>query len=113
MMTRKQISYTMAYTMLNEMPVSKEEVLKRALERNLILTSSYVLSSGTLYTYKEGWLLKLEGTRCSFSVFAYDNDGKLLFARKPNESSLHLLYEEWLRFDECDYFDWEKRRIAK
>ena len=109
----ENICYEMAYRMLDEMPECKAEVLCKALDRNLILTSCSVLSSGYLYTYKEGWLLKLEGTRCSFSVFAYDNDGELLFSRKPKESSLHLLYSKWLTFNECDYDRWKARRIAK
>jgi len=88
---------------LHEMPEEKKEVLKKALERNLILTSSYVLSGCTLTIYKEGWLVKLDGTRCSFSVFAKDNDGEFEFIRKPNESKLHKLYEQWQPMDERDY----------
>jgi len=88
---------------LHEMPEEKKEVLKKALERNLILTSSYVLSSCTLTIYKEGWLVKLDGTRCNFSVFAKDNDGDFEFIRKPNESKLHKLYEQWQPMDERDY----------
>lgn len=88
---------------LNEMPESKKEVLRRALERNSILTSAAVLSSCTLTIYKEGWLVKLDGTRCSFSVYAEDDDGEFVFKRKPNENKLHKLYEQWIPMNECDY----------
>jgi hypothetical protein len=88
---------------LQEMPEEKKEVLGKALERNLILTSTAVLSSCTLTVYKEGWLVKLDGTRCSFSVFAKDNDGDFEFIRKPNENKLSKLYEEWHSMDETDY----------
>lgn len=90
--------------MLTEMPESKKAVLKKALERNFILTSSYVLSSCTLTVYKEGWLVKLEGTRASFSVFAKDNDGEFIFMRKPNDDKLHYLYEEWQSMNESDFY---------
>lgn len=89
--------------MLKEMPEAKKEVLTKALTRNFILTSAYVLSSCTLVVYKEGFLVKLEGTRASFSVYAKDNDGELVFTRKPNEDKLHKLYEEWQNMNEEDY----------
>lgn len=92
---------------LNEMPESKKTVLKRALNRNFILTSSYVLSSCTLTVYKEGWLIKLEGTRCSFSVYAKDNDGEFEIMRKPNEDKLHKLYSDWMSMNECDFDDFQ------
>lgn len=88
---------------LNLMPDQKKAVLSKALDRNFILTSARVLSSCTLVVYKEGWLVKLDGTRCSFSVFAKDNDGEFVFTRKPNESKLHKLYEDWESMNESDY----------
>ena len=91
--------------MLESMPEAKKAVLVKALERNMILTSSWVLSSCTLVIYKEGWLLKLDGTRCSFSVFAKDNDGEFEFIRKPAESKLHKLYEEWQGMNESDFYE--------
>ena len=91
--------------MLTQMPEAKKATLVKALERNLILTSSWVLSSCTLTIYKEGWLVKLDGTRCSFSVFAKDNDGEYEFIRKPNENKLHKLYEEWQGMNESDFYE--------
>ena len=89
--------------MLYQMPQEKKEVLKKALERNCILTSAYVLENCTLTVYKEGWLVELSGCRSSFSVYAKDNDGEFIFMRKPNENKLHKLYSEWERMNESDY----------
>jgi len=89
--------------MLHEMPETKKTVLVKALQRNLTLTSSWVLSSCTLTVYKEGWLVQLDGTRSSFSVFAKDNDGEFEFIRKPNENKLHKLYDEWQSMNESDF----------
>lgn len=89
---------------LEEMPHSKKRVLINALERNFELTSSWILEHGTLTCYKEGWYITLQGTRCSFSVWADDNDGELVFHRKPNESKLHKLWEYDLHFGEGDFF---------
>ena len=72
---------------LREMPESKKQALDNALYRNMLLTSASVLSSCTMTVYKEGWYLKFDGTRCSFSVFAKDNDGDLEFIRKPKEDT--------------------------
>lgn len=66
--------------------------LKKALDRNFILTSSYNLEDLTLEIYKEGFYLILEGVRCSYKVFARDDDGKLELIRKPRE--LNLIYSE-------------------
>lgn len=90
--------------MLKEMPEEKKIVLENALYRNLILTSASVLSSCTFTVYKEGFSVKLDGTRCSFSVYAKDNDGELEFIRKPAENKLHKLYEEWHSMSECDFY---------
>lgn len=99
----KKFNREIVAQILSEMPESKKAVLCKALDRNLILTSSRVLASCDLTIYKEGWLVKLEGTRCSFSVFAKDNDGEFEFIRKPNENSLHKLYSEWTSMNESDY----------
>lgn len=90
---------------LKNMTQEKKAVLTKALERNFILTSSYVLSSCTLTVYKEGWLVKLEGTRSNFSVFAIwdDFNGEFITIRKPNESKLNKLYDEWQTMNEDDY----------
>ena len=66
--------------------------LEKALDRNFILTSSYNLEELTLEIYKEGFYLILEGTRCSYKVFARDNDGKLELIRKPRV--LNKIYSE-------------------
>lgn len=101
----KTYNQSIVSDILNQMPAEKKAVLGRALDRNLILTSTRVLSSCTLTVYKEGWLVTLEGTRCSFSVFAKDNDGEYEFIRKPNESKLHKLYDDWESMDESDYYN--------
>lgn len=97
------INYEIAAQMMKEMPESKKEVLRKALTRNLILTSSRVMSFGKMTIYKEGWYLELEGTRCSFSVFAKDNDGEFQFCRKPVERLLNKIYDETLYFNEGDF----------
>ena len=89
--------------MIETMPEEKKVVLGKALYRNFLLTSSKTLSSCTLTIYKEGFLVKLEGTRCNFTVYANDNDGELEFTRKPAESKLHKLYEQWQYMSEADF----------
>ena len=91
--------------MLNNMPESKKTTLSKALDRNLVLTSSRVLAFATLTVYKEGWLLTLEGTRCGFKVFARDNDGEFEFIRKPNDNKLHKLYDEHDKLSESDFIN--------
>ena len=100
----KKINKEIAKEMLSILPESKKKALNNALERNMILTSAYVLSMGEMTIYKEGWYLVLHGTRCSFSVFAKDNDGELQIIRKPNENKLHKLYEQTLYFNESDFY---------
>lgn len=97
------INYEIAMDMLKEMPESKKETLKKALYRNWLLTSTYIMESGTLTIYKEGFWLTLNGTRCSFSVFAFDDDGVFRFSRKPYEKSLNKIYDDDLRFSEGDF----------
>lgn len=70
----------------------RKTTLEKALDRNFILTSSYNLEELTLEIYKEGFYLILEGTRCSYKVFARDNDGKLELIRKPRV--LNKIYSE-------------------
>lgn len=85
---KNNINYEIAIEMLTNMPETKKQTLRKALGRNLYLTSSYIMDSGTITIYKEGFWLKLTGTRSTFTVFAFDNDGVLEFARKPNEKNL-------------------------
>lgn len=94
------------FDILHKLPENKMEVLKRALERNFTLTSSYILEHGNIRVYKEGYYTTLEGTRCSFSVFAYDRDGEIeISQRKPRENKLNFIYEESLHFSESDFRD--------
>lgn len=102
-MNMSKVNREIVDEILKEMPESKKKVLANALDRNLMLTSARVLYSCTLVVYKEGWLVKLEGTRCSFTVFAKDNDGEFEFIRKPNENTLHPLYQSWQPMNESDY----------
>ncbi len=89
--------------MLDVMPESKKAVLRKALERNCILTSCRIMEHGELTVYKEGFYLQLFGTRCSFSVYCKDDDGELVPMRKPVESKLHKLYTDGIHFNECDF----------
>lgn len=98
-----KINKEIAKRMIQEMPESKKSVLSKALDRNEILTSARVLSYATIFIYKEGFLLKLEGTRCQFTVFAKDNDGELEFIRKPKDSLLNLIYTDGFQMNEADY----------
>lgn len=88
---------------LHNLPNTKKEVLGKALTRNCILTSVYVLSSCTLYVYKEGFYVELEGTRAAFRIWVADNDGELVYGRKPAEKTLHHLYNEWCSLAESDF----------
>lgn len=103
-MMNKKINYEIVERIFQEMPKNKKELLSKALDRNMILTSSRVMSMGEITIYKEGWLLILNGTRCKFSIFAKDNDGEFEFIRKPNENKLHKLYQQTLYFNEQDFY---------
>ena len=100
---RRKINQEIASSMLHEMPLQKKQSLEKALDRNESLTSARVLSIGDITVYKEGWYLQLYGTRCQFSVYAEDNDGTLIFKRKPKENNLHKLYDQTLYFNENDF----------
>lgn len=90
---REIFQHEFAMDILKAMPENKKEILRHALERNAILTSEYGLYSMQMITcYKEGWYIELYGTRCAFKVWAYDNDGEFVFARKPKEEKLSKLY---------------------
>lgn len=98
--------------MLKKLPDKKLSALQNALERNQWLTSVKNLESCELIVYKEGFYLTLNGTRCSFSVFAYDNDGELSIQdKKPHDSKLHVLYRDYFHMNENDFdFIKEDRR---
>lgn len=99
----RDINKEIAIDMLNQMPESKVEQLKKALNRNCFLTSTYILENGTMHIYKEGFYLELFGTRCKFTVWAKDNDGEFVFGRKPIEEKLHKIYDDFLKFDIDDF----------
>lgn len=88
-----------AQEIMNMLPDQKKKVLDNACTRNLNLTSTYGLENMTMTIYIEGFNLKFDGCRSSFNVFAKDNDGELEIVRKPAESKLHKLYEEWDKTD--------------
>lgn len=99
-----KVNYEIAADILECLPQNKRNVLVRCLERNLYLTSSYVMEHGELEVYKEGFYLILYGTRCKFTVFVEDNDGELkVLARKPQATKLHHLYTDSLHFGEADF----------
>ena len=104
MFCKYNVNKSLVTDMLEALSNSKKAMLAKALERNCYLTSAYVLEHGTLRVYKEGWYLQLFGTKCTISVFFFDNDGVLVEAkRKPNENKLSFLYEESLHFNESDF----------
>lgn len=99
----KRFQENFAGSILEEMPDGKKAVLEKALKRNFYLTSAWIMEFGKIRVYKEGWYLQLFGTRSSFSVWAFDNDGEFIYGRKPHESKLHFLYEASLHFSESDF----------
>ena len=100
----RNIGKEITMEMLSKLNGSKKDALIKALERNNSLTSTYGLSSCDMVIYKEGWYITLTGTRCSFSLFAYDRDGEIEIAnRKPNESKLNKIYDTWFSMDESDF----------
>ena len=104
-----QISHNMMKWMLSDMPAEKKAIFDKACTRNMILTSTYGLGDAIITVYKEGWYLQMTGTRCSFSIWAYDNDGELIFARKPKADKLHKLYSDNLimcKYSEADFYRW-------
>lgn len=102
-MTKKSINNEMALEIILALKGKKFERLVATLDRNNYLTSCWDLSSGEMVVYKEGFYLTLEGTRCKFSVFAWDRDGEMEIAdRKPVEGKLHRLYSESLLFHHCE-----------
>ena len=90
---------------LESMPIEKKKVLANACWRNCYLTSAFTLEHGTITTYKEGWYIELRGTRSGFNVWAGDNDGTLVFGRKPIKSKLHEIWHDSLHMWESDYDD--------
>lgn len=93
------INQEIALDIIKSLTGKKLERLIATLDRNCALTSTWDLSHGEITIYKQGWYLELTGTRCRFSVFAFDNDGEIEIAdRKPHENKLNRLYSESLTF---------------
>lgn len=96
-----KISKQLAKYIIGILPESKRDILDKALDRNLYLTSVRTLSYGLLKVYEEGFYLELEGTRSSFKVFVKDFNGDLEVIRKP--VNLHILYHIGFNMNEDDY----------
>ena len=77
-----------ALELFRMMPDNKKSSLHNALSRNLEFTTSWGLELGELRAYQNGVYITLQGTRCSFSVYAELVNGKPVFKRKPPESIL-------------------------
>lgn len=97
------INKEIAIDMLKKMPEKRKNTFRKALDRNMYLTSAWVLTLGRMTIYKEGYYLQLYGTRSSFSVWAYDNDGRFIFSRKPLDKKLRKLYIVDIMFNEVDF----------
>lgn len=97
----EKVNIEIVKEILETMPQTKKEQLKKALTRNFNLTSSYNLEDCILTIYKEGFYLELNGVRSSFKVFAKDDDGKLIITRKPQNIS--KLYFETKKMNESDF----------
>lgn len=90
-----EVNKWIAREMLTTMPEAKKELFRKACQRNAMLTGCYELENITITVYVEGWLLRLDGCRSSFAVFAFDCDGAFVFGRKPAEKTLEKIYSEW------------------
>lgn len=94
----KDAQQEMAFQMLDDMPLEKKLVLKKACDRNNHFTSTFGLEHGTLYHTQHGFYLKLDGCQCSFSVYM-NND--MEYTRKPSKEVLGR--EFWIHMDRYDY----------
>lgn len=91
-----------ALELFRMMPDNKKSSLHNALSRNLEFTTSWGLELGELRAYENGVYITLQGTRCSFSVYAELVNGKPVFKRKPPESKLSLKFRSGLLFDDVE-----------
>lgn len=106
----KTVNDIIAMDILHQMPEAKKQTLANTITRNYMLTSSEQLSFADIVVYKEGWYLTLSGARCKFTVWASDNDGELVFTRKPREDHLHKLYGESLyHVEAAEAINWWSR----
>ena len=101
--SRKKAANMVIEMMFEAMPESKKEQFRAQCNRNLALTSWYGLEHWTVTVYKEGFQVVAEGCRAKFTAWAFDNDGELVFGRKPNENKLHELWGYVSSNFEIDY----------
>ena len=80
--------------LFGKMPIEKCNSLSRTMYRNFCFTSDDVPEHCRLAIYKEGWYFEAEGCQCRFAVWAKDNDGEMVFGRKPAEKFLHFLWSD-------------------
>ncbi len=99
MSNRKQTAIEFTVYMFQNMPEEKKRSFCNASYRNTYLTSEYTLRDARLTVYKEGWYIEMEGCRSRFAAWAWDNDGELVWGRKPREDKLHYLWGS--EFDNC------------
>ena len=92
-----------ALELFRMMPDNKKSALHNALSRNLEFTTSWGLELGELRAYENGVYITLQGTRCSFSVYAELVNGNPVFKRKPPESKLNPKFRSGLLFDAGDF----------
>ena len=98
-MTTRELNREFTKDILRAMPEDKKKVLVNALDRNCILTSYWGLDNQSVEVYKEGWYIKMEGCRSSFTMWVGDNDGEFVFGnRKPRKLSYLHSYNPDIEF---------------
>ena len=97
------VNKELAFSALKSMSEKRKSVLRKALERNAILTSCPVLENCIATIYKEGWYFRFQGVRSEFRVFFADHDGTLVETRKPHSDALHKLYTDFFKCCESDF----------
>ena len=103
-----------AFEIVHKLEGKKRTSFLKTLDRNDWLTSVWILEGLTMIIYKEGFYVTFTGTRCKFSVFAYDRDGEFEIAeRKPHDSKLHPLYITDGHTDESDFRDFLAEWVAR
>lgn len=90
--------------LLKNMPEDKRETLRAAIRRTALLTSEFNLQNTNVSIYKEGYYITAEGCKSKWSMFVRDNDGEFEYIRKPNENTLHYLYNVWFSGMTIDYY---------
>lgn len=80
--------------LFSKMPISKCVSLDKTITRNFCFTSDFAPEHCRLTIYKEGWYFEADGCQCRFTVWAKDNDGEMVFGRKPAERLLHKIWSD-------------------